>query len=727
MNSGNQRPATRPIVTDLLPRRARGRPKGSKTRLLSPAGALGVHHFAFLRSWFLRLDVRDAWQRYLSFAELGSDLRRIEHRRAELLRQVLQLGHQLNLSLPAAQQITAQLELLAQEPFRLATTPLPSLDDFVDAMALDREFYSEADLLQEYRTFYHLDTVPDDRAGNPAGSSADVNAQVRALNQVEALMARQPVAADRLALWLSPALARRLQAAGIATLGALADTVRVYGHNWFTRAPGLGAVRAQTLVGWLAPLAGAFGNPIPDQARQPPQRQRALRASSLHRLVMPARFGIVPLDLLAVPRHLAGGQQLPGGFTTGLPNQPGAGNDLQALQGWLKGYQGSKATHRAYLKETERFYLWCLHLRGKPLAMIDTVDCRAYQAFLAALPAEWINPVPTPRKDPAWRPFRGPLGANSQKYALVVVRALFDGLRGVSYLAANPMDAVNRAVNVPQGGINADRSFTDQEWVFVRGQLAAVRLAAGHFAVAHLAARDMAAGDMAAGPPGLVSATATARRRQAEALRLRLILELLVSTGLRLAEIANATLAHITEVAVAGEPTAVRVIQVQGQGDTPREVPIGDDIMALIAQHHADAAAIAALPCPAPVLCTLAERPRQWVDSANGSAALELQAAPTVRALSAAGIYLTLKRFFKRISKQAHAVDGLSSARFLAASTHWLRHTFGRQGAAAGVPVEVLRLACGHASLNTTSAYLGTERAGVITELRKARRPPAAD
>ena len=123
MSPGSPLPRAQPSAANLAPRRTRGRPKGAKTRVLSHAGVLGVHHFAFLRSWFLGLDLREAWQRYMAFAELGSDLRRIAHRRAELLRQVLQSGHQLNLSLPATQQITGQLELLTQAPRSSAATP----------------------------------------------------------------------------------------------------------------------------------------------------------------------------------------------------------------------------------------------------------------------------------------------------------------------------------------------------------------------------------------------------------------------------------------------------------------------------------------------------------------------------------------------------------------------------------------------------------------------------
>ena len=105
----------------------------------------------------------------------------------------------------------------------------------------------------------------------------------------------------------------------------------------------------------------------------------------------------------------------------------------------------------------------------------------------------------------------------------------------------------------------------------------------------------------------------------------------------------------------------------------------------------------------------------------SGGVTLQAGALAPHRALGASGLYRALKRYFERIAADAHAVDGLSAERLRAASTHWLRHTFGRQGAAAGVPVEVLQQAFGHASLNTTTTYLSTERSRMIRELRQAR------
>ncbi len=690
------------------PVRRPGRPRGARTRVLRQNQALGLPQFAFLRAWLQGLDLRAAWQRYLAFAERSDDLRHIEHRRIELLQQVLQDGHQINLTLPAAARINDALQLLALDPFTPSTAPLPSLQDFAQAQGFDPDQFSEAELLAEYREAYPLDQAPD------AAGQGGLRAQIRALNHLETLLARQPQPGDRIELWFAPATLPRLKAVGAATLGALLDHIDLQGSTWFKPVRGLGATRAAAVLAWLAPLAQAWGRPLRDTALQPPQRLRALHSATLRRLVLAPRFALVPLDQLAVPAALAGGAAAPGIFASRMANSLGASDDLAAVRAWLAAYAESPATYRAYCKEAERFYLWCLlHLR-KPLSSVDAVDCLAYRRFLVELPAHWVQRSPLPRDDPSWRPFRGPLKPSSQRYALVVVQALFDGLRDANYLVANPMASVRKKARLPEPAMNIDRSFEEQEWAFVMAQLDREQATA----LARAALR----------PPS----TAQGAPAGAEQRRLRLVLELLCSTGLRLAELVSADSAALSRVRVdgeVGELAQATVLTVIGKGQKLRQLPLGDDIARLISAHHADAAAVGALPQPVPIVCTLRRSLARWAedDGDAGSVSLQPAALSSHRALGANGLYRSLKRFFQRVAGDAHAVDGLSAERIRAASTHWLRHTFGRQGAAAGVPVEVLQQALGHASLNTTTTYLSTERSRLIRELRQARVRRAAE
>ena len=90
-------------------------------------------------------------------------------------------------------------------------------------------------------------------------------------------------------------------------------------------------------------------------------------------------------------------------------------------------------------------------------------------------------------------------------------------------------------------------------------------------------------------------------------------------------------------------------------------------------------------------------------------------------ALSAAGIYAVLKRFFSRVAKTA-AEAGLDPLRLEKASTHWMRHTFVRQALVDGVPIEVVSDLAGHASIDTTSIYATQELARKMKAVQGMRR-----
>ena len=90
-------------------------------------------------------------------------------------------------------------------------------------------------------------------------------------------------------------------------------------------------------------------------------------------------------------------------------------------------------------------------------------------------------------------------------------------------------------------------------------------------------------------------------------------------------------------------------------------------------------------------------------------------------ALSGGGINAVLKRFFQRAAESAETAR-LERARFEAASTHWLRHTFVRQALVDGAPLEVASELAGHASIDTTSIYSTQERARKITTIRGLKR-----
>ena len=122
---------------------------------------------------------------------------------------------------------------------------------------------------------------------------------------------------------------------------------------------------------------------------------------------------------------------------------------------------------------------------------------------------------------------------------------------------------------------------------------------------------------------------------------------------------------------------------------------------------------------------------RGWPADPQANAGRPLLVAPSGRGqdavrLAPRGLYRRLKRVFVAA---ANALQGEGRARDAAhlarASTHWLRHTFGSEAVAAGVPLDVVRENLGHASLATTSIYLHPTVARRMRELARMAGPNA--
>src|SRR5665647_2890856 len=90
----------RPLFHSAEPRR-RGRPPGTKAQVVRDTRFLGIHHFAFVRSSLLGLDLRDAFNRYLAWSETTTDLRYIQNRRGALLGHIIEAGRLLDATLPS--------------------------------------------------------------------------------------------------------------------------------------------------------------------------------------------------------------------------------------------------------------------------------------------------------------------------------------------------------------------------------------------------------------------------------------------------------------------------------------------------------------------------------------------------------------------------------------------------------------------------------------------------
>lgn len=681
----------------------RGRPKGAVTNDFRRI-TLGVCHFAFLRAWINGVDLHQAWDRYLAFEGSSSDERHIKAVRERLYSQVVSDGHALNAKLSDEHKIDRFLAMLDSRPQPTAVMVLPTIEAFCKAEGLDRDFYSEAEIQQLIREHYHLDQVEDGKDDvrdvrllleQPV---PELNAHVQALNALQAYLARAVGPQDDLDLWFAPGMVLKLRSAGVVTVGDLVDYVNVHGYRWYRRIASLGPTRARRIVQWLL----SFDQPDDAWLRLRPASLGPSRAGQISvggQAVVPEpppRFGLVPMERLVVPEQLSGRH---GYLRASGPNTLGAESDAKAVQAWLATYADRSKTWDAYKREIERVWLWALLVARKPLSSLTSQDAAQYKAFLAAPTADWIQPRPVARNSEAWRPFRRPLEGASQVQALRVASICFDALVSHGYLVANPM---TRSLHKDSKARNLRpttqrRGFTANQWAWI-----------------WRCTREVSEAGM---------------RRQ----RIRLLLRLLVSTGLRLDELTRARRGHLVCVELdpldpgdsVSVPTAVELawlLPVVGKGGVEREVPVPQELIRLIDEHliacinHLSSDPVVDLSAQDLASLPLVAQITPAVGAAVGRCSTS---GGRLEPLRRSGVYRTLKRYFQFVERQALAEGRADAKQLASASTHWLRHTFGRMAVAGGVPLDVVKEAMGHASLATTSIYTTAERTRVVRELRR--------
>jgi site-specific recombinase XerD len=691
-----------------------GRPVGSKAQVVRDARSLGIHHFAFVRSSLLGLDLREAFARYLAWGEPTTDLRYIQNRRDALLKHIIEAGRHQDAALPPHAKITGLLDLLRSDANAKPAVVLPTLQDWVDAEGMDPDAWSEAELIAEYKAAHGLDNA--DAIDAAEGLKDPVADRVRALNYLETVLAVTPAATDRLDSWFARPVVKCLRNVGLLTLGDLVCFINVYGYRWHGRVKGFGVQRAGQVVAWLRMQYESLNMLIADSVSEPKSlralKQKAQSALTLYasdaRLTPATPFGQSLSQPLHQPNPLGEFEQFgrgtrvqmglsrmqaspsliggAGEFRSHMANTLGANNDLEAVNAWLAYYKDKPSTQRSYRKEVERFLLWCAQELKKPLSSVTSPDCLKYREFLQAVPASWIHPAPVPRTDPQWRAFRGQPGAASQKQALVILQTLFGALCDAGYLVANPMKALMKGFDLPATKVDIRRSFTEAEWAHVLQCLDALK----------------------SGPEGV---------------RLKCILELLVTSGIRLDELAKARHGDLRVEALPDLPETW-ILTVTGKRNKTREVPLNPDVVRLLATHGKEFMQDdkqCADPDALPLIRTLHASVAQWGRAAEGALVATARSDKPGAALSASGIYAVLKRFFAHAAKSA-AMAGLDANRFEKASTHWMRHTFVRQALVDGVPIEVVSELAGHASIDTTSIYSTQELARKIKAVQGMKR-----
>ncbi|WP_250510313.1 site-specific integrase [Caballeronia sp. GACF4] len=569
----------------------------------------------------------------------------------------------------------------------------------------------------------------------------------RMVTEAAQLAALPPQADHAISAWLRPRVARRLKGEGIQTLGELVAFCNRRGGSWWRSIPRIGPGRARAIISWLRRQQASLQLTIDQDIDSEERDGVPLIAADLVEVVPAAkvtesgpssgvggsgpgdgsatRLTLVPLERLAVPHALSGaaGENRATAFCYIQAN-----HDLDAVRAYLNRYRDQLKTLRAYTKELERFLLWAVVLRGKALSDLRVDDCEAYKDFLKSPDPRFLGER-FARHSPRWRPFAlststatpegsAALSAESQRYAIRVLRGAFAWLVDVRYLAGNPWTAVNDPMVVKhERPIKIERALPAGLWRKLRAEL-----------------------DMRSAEKGAV---------QWRAVRAAILL--MGDSGLRREEAAIARRENLSPSSYGTPDRPVWELTVVGKGQRERTVPVSAAALVALRAHWADrngarndgrsqahidqAQAFEGAaeekrsteeehltgPLLAPVVIPWTEASRRrhrWERVGN-----EDDTRPGVQSSSEETGYTAdgLNRLIGRMLKVlVETMDRLSlDERVLLGQTnaHAFRHTFGTQSVADEVPVDVVQKVLGHASLQTTTIYVQAEKQRVLEEL----------
>jgi len=495
-----------------------------------------------------------------------------------------------------------------------------------------------------------------------ARSVSTLRAALDTLDRVLRTLPPQP--ADPVAAWLAPNVAHHLSAAGVATLTDLATLVDRRGARWFAQVPRLGPKKAAQIGQWLRAQVPGFEKRVGERALVHLKDLRPRYVGQRSK-----ETGIVPYEYF---------QPTPDtdGYASPFRRPPSAGgisavDDRDAVLRWLMthltaeeiknpGCWEQNATYRAYRREVERLWTWAVVQRNKALSALSDDDVQAYQTFLLDPQPRmlWVGPK-RPRWHPDWRPFTALPSPASRDHVLTVVSALFDWWFRQGYVVRNPWRAGPKRTRVERAQF-AERSLSLPAWNEVRRYV------------------------LGLGP---------GEKRD----RLRALLALLYSTGLRRAELATATVQSLKSHT--DDQGGIHwELNVLGKGKRSRTVPIPGAVVEVLQDYFAhrfgERTLLPLSESPVPLFATLAlpKRPR--------------------RPLSAWGINQAVSDAFLDASREVVDVRSAVARELRDASVHWLRHTFATHAVKYDdARLDVLQKLLGHASITTTANnYVDADR-----------------
>ncbi|PKO66936.1 MAG: hypothetical protein CVU22_14105 [Betaproteobacteria bacterium HGW-Betaproteobacteria-16] len=709
-----------PFIKEPAPptRKRRGRPKGSFGKILIAETGIQQSDLVFLRAVAEGVPPKSAAERYLGH-RASMDTRTatayVEQLQAALRMTIEQLAdaderdrakEALDAVLGPGQQTQEQIApQTIRDPQQSCTTPpLATLEEF--AQRFDPDMYTESELIDLYQAEYGVTGESPGSRNTSTHSSAQAEVvipeadaiygsrvdRLAALRWLSDHLSRKPVGSDPCSSWIEPRIAEQFTSVGVSTLAQLLTWINQRGSQWYGQLAGCGKTRARRLMLWLIDSEDDIGLSL-NKSLLPPtaDNNRPFSADQPH---VETPGALVPLEHLSWPLELDGRH---GEFRGGPTNTLYVHTDREAVQKWLTSIEEkSPATVESYRRSVGRLTMWAILERRRALSDLGHDDFRAFIEFLRNPPNHWVGKTTVMQISEEWRPFRGPQGEESIRLTMAAVSNLFKFLHKSGYLSQNAVP--DGRVGRREVQMDVMRSFANEELDPVRATLEA----------------------MPDGP----------RKR-----RLRAIILLLQTAGMRRSEAVNATWGQITSMRIDNSLTSNHQIKFTGKGRRERTVPLQQGTIEALRAHYDDRMKLVEekkLPKKyeemelkdTPLLSILDERLTRYKPGRGQRPHDAPRNGNDNGALSASRLHGLLKGFFSEVAITAQEQLPGSTDAYLKASAHWFRHTFAHQvvhGTDGGVVVAQALL--GHASLATTGLYVKanmTERAAAIAKLKPA-------
>lgn len=478
-----------------------------------------------------------------------------------------------------------------------------------------------------------------------------------------------PKPSDHISKWIRPKTAWALKQEGIITLDDLIKAIKRRGPGWWRSIPRVGSLRARILVKWINSNAITLGEvnvaaPLPNTIQQ---------------LVLDPNSSstLIPVERMILPSNLDGSKGLNRCASFCFIQ---AKNDLDALLAYLTRFTDQPHTYRSYRKELERFLLWSVMVRRKPMSSLLVEDCQEYMNFLLN-PSENFKGPKVERSSTRWKPFSDQkMNPASQKRAVIVLRGFFKYLTDVRYLSGNPWIAIkDPSVTKPLHAMKIHRALDKDLWEkFIT----------------------------------FLTNLACEPKKSQERIALCAFL-LMGDSGLRRHEVVIAQRNKITRYE--HKTQNIYALEIIGKGNKERLVPVNErTINALRAHWHDHGLNFDTNSEERPLLLPLVI-PRH-------SKAIKKHDEQHRKGYSADGMYPLIKRVWKKFGKLEGIEEVFSHEeldKLVKSSPHAFRHTFATLATESNMPPDVIQEILGHASIATTSIYNRSKEKRIMSEAAK--------